>query len=158
MEIQRFDIRLRESAEEVWALQHPAYRIEAALIGVADLPPLQDTIQTLQRCGESFLGCRNEEGELVGAVSYERDGPIRFTICRMMVRPDCMRQGIGAKLMDGVLAAEPPSSAWSVTAEIRNDPALRLYERYGFEREETFKPVPEITMVRLTRKPAQVNL
>lgn len=61
MEIKPLDIRLQEAAEEVWALQHPAYRVEAELIGVADLPPLRDTIQTLQSCGESFLGCWNEE-------------------------------------------------------------------------------------------------
>ena len=158
MEIQRLDIRLRESAEEVWALQHPAYRVEAALIGVPDLPPLRDTIQTLQRCGESFFGCRNEEGELVGAVSYEREGAERFTICRMMVRPDCMRRGIGARLMDNVLDAEPSVSTWTVTAEIRNLPALRLYERYGFEREEIFQPVSDITLVRLKRRPAPANL
>jgi len=154
MKIQSLNIRLRETAEEVWALQHPAYRVEAALIGVADLPPLRDTIQTLQNCGEIFLGCRNEEGELVGAVSYETDGPGRFTICRVMVHPDFMRQGIGAKLLEAALTAELSSTIWSVTAEIRNLPALRLYERFGFERAETFEPVPEITMVRLVRQPA----
>ncbi|WP_372638112.1 GNAT family N-acetyltransferase [Cohnella sp.] len=158
MKIQSLNIRLREAAEEVWALQHPAYRVEAALIGVADLPPLRDTIQTLQNSGEIFLGGRNEEGELVGAVSYETDGPGRFTICRVMVHPEFMRQGIGAKLLEAALAAELSSIIWSVTAEIRNLPALRLYETFGFERVETFEPVPGITMVRLVRQLAPEKL
>ncbi len=154
MEITPLDIRQREAAEEVWALQHPAYRVEANLIGVADLPPLKDTIQTLQECGESFLGYRDEEGELIGAVSYERDGPDRLSICRVMVHPNAMRQGIGAKLLTEALAAEPAASTWGVTAEIRNSPALRLYEKFGFERKMTFSPVPEITMVQLIRPPS----
>ncbi|MFC4601932.1 GNAT family N-acetyltransferase [Cohnella hongkongensis] len=152
MEIVPLDIRLQETAEEVWSLQHPAYRTEAALIGVADLPPLQDTIQSLQSCGESFLGCRNGEGELVGAVSYESEGAGRFGICRMMVHPDCMRQGIGSRLLDVLLASEPGATVWEVTAEVRNFPALRLYEKYGFQPVETIRPIPGIEMIRLERR------
>lgn len=70
-----------------------------------------------------------------------------------MVHPSVMRQGIGAKLLTEAFAAEPFSSTWSVTAEIRNSPALRLYEKFGFERGETFSPVPGITMVQLVRRP-----
>jgi len=151
MNIVRLDIRDRGIAEEIWALQHPAYRLEAELIGVSDLPPLRDTVETLQGCGEMFLGCLNEEDELVGAVSYEREREGGCTICRLMVHPDHLRRGVGTMLLERLLSEEPPSLVWDVTAEVRNYPALALYERFGFERRETLKPIPGIEMVRLVR-------
>ncbi|WP_186438531.1 GNAT family N-acetyltransferase [Cohnella terricola] len=151
MNIVRLDIRDRGTAEEIWALQHPAYRLEAALIGVSDLPPLRDTAESLQACGENFLGCLNDEDEIVGAVSYEREREEFCTICRLMVHPDYLRRGIGSMLLERLLSEEPQSLVWEVTAEIRNYPALALYERFGFERQDTLKPIPEIEMVRLVR-------
>jgi len=151
MTIVELDIRNAETAEEVWALQHPAYRLEAALIGVADLPPLRDTVVTLQSCGESFLGFREEDGELVGALSYEREGPNGYAICRMMVHPDRLRRGIASKLIGRMLAGELSGAEWSVTAEVRNAPAIALYERFGFGRRETFSPIPGIEMARMVR-------
>ncbi|MCD9026080.1 GNAT family N-acetyltransferase [Cohnella silvisoli] len=156
MGIVSLNIKEQEAAEEVWALQHPAYRVEAALIGVADLPPLQDTVKSLQTCGETFWGYRDDDsGELVGAVSYEREreGERRYTICRLMVHPDFMRRGIGRLMMEHILSDTPNSAAWTVTAEIRNLPAIILYERFGFMRSETFEPIPGITMLRLERAP-----
>ena len=140
-------------AEEVWALQHPAYRAEAVLIGVSDLPPLRDTIQSLQVCGETFLGYRDENGDLVGAVSYERETAESYTICRLMVHPDFHRQGIGSSLLQHLLSEKQHNKGitWTVTAEIRNLPAIALYERYGFVRIDSFKPIQGIELIRLVR-------
>jgi GNAT superfamily N-acetyltransferase len=152
MGIVSLDIRLSDVAEEVWALQHPAYQVEAALIGVADLPPLRDTIESLQTCGETFGGYRCESGELSGAISYEREREGCYTLCRLMVHPDYLRQGIGSLLIEHLLFELPKPSLCSVTAEIRNMPAIALYERYGFERKDTYQPVSRITMLRLERR------
>jgi len=151
MGIVELDIRKEDEAEEVWALQHPAYRLEAALIGVADLPPLQDTVQSLRNCGETFLGFRDDDGELVGAVSYEREGTGRNAICRMMVHPDYLRRGIASALLESLFASAPALTVWTVTAETRNYPAIALYERFGFVRETTFRPVPGIEMASMAR-------
>ncbi|QJD84308.1 GNAT family N-acetyltransferase [Cohnella herbarum] len=153
MSINAVNIKRRDIAEEVWALQHSAYRIEAQLIGVSDLPPLQDTVQTLQACEETFLGYMDAEGELLGAVSFERDRLGKYSICRLMVHPEHMRRGIGGALLEHLLRELPHSATCSVTAEIRNLPAIALYERFGFARHDTFKPIPGIEMVRLVRKP-----
>ncbi|WP_239618431.1 GNAT family N-acetyltransferase [Cohnella mopanensis] len=156
MGIAVIEIKRREVAEEVWALQHPAYRIEAALIGVPDLPPLQDTIQSLQACGEIFIGFRNEEGELLGAVSYERERLGDLTICRLMVHPDYLRQGIATRMLEYLFSDQRNLCMWSVMAEIRNLPAIALYERLGFVRHETFKPIAGIEMVKLIRLPSRL--
>jgi len=141
-------------AEEVWALQHPAYRAEAALIGVSDLPPLRDTIQSLRECGETFLGYREDNGDLVGAVSYEQEEENElYTICRLMVHPDFHRQGIGRTLLQRLLHGEQVNQAitWTVTAEARNYPAIALYEGFGFVRLDSFEPMKGIKLIRLVR-------
>lgn len=139
-----------EAAEEVWALQHAAYRVEADLIGVADLPPLQDTVESLRQSQETFIGLRGAEGELLGVIAYEQEQEGRYTICRVMVNPDYFRQGVGSRLLTHLLDAFP-GVHWSVTAEARNLPALALYERAGFARTGAFQPAPDITLVQLER-------
>jgi GNAT superfamily N-acetyltransferase len=153
MGIISLDIRQLETAEEIWALQHPAYRVEAALIGVADLPPLRDTIESLQACGEAFWGYRDPDDNLAGAVSYEEEREGLYTICRLMVHPDYLRQGIGSLLVKHLLFQLPDAATCTVTAEIRNLPAIALYERCGFKRLETFQPEPNFTMLRLQHSP-----
>ncbi len=153
MGIVSLDITQLEAAEEIWALQHPAYRVEAALIGVADLPPLRDTVQTLRACGETFWGYRDDGGDLIGAVSFEREQEGQYTLCRLMVHPNFLRRGVGSSLIEHILTLMPNHTVLTVTAEIRNLPAIALYERYGFVRYETFKPTTEITMLRLIRSP-----
>lgn len=152
MVIQRLDLSDAETAEELWALQHAAYRHEANLIGVADLPPLQDTVKTLQSCGETFYGYYADDGTLAGAVSTEHEPEGNLVICRMMVHPDHFRQGIGQSLVGHVLSVAPSGTEVSVTAEVRNMPAIRLYERCGFQAAGTLDPAPGITMIRYLTK------
>jgi len=154
MVIQKLDLTDGETAEELWSLQHAAYRVEASLIGVSDLPPLRESVADLQACGELFWGCRTEDGEIAAAVSVERgDEPGIMTICRVMVHPDYFRRGLASLLLSAVMEAHGPKTGWEVTAEARNQPAVSLYGKLGFKPEGTFSPAPGITMLRM-RKPA----
>lgn len=150
MPIETIRMNDRDAVEELWALQHAAYRAEAALIGVATLPPLLDTVETLLASPERYYGFRTAEGQLVGAISCETDSEGRNTLCRLMVHPDYHRQGIGSNLLEYMLSHEP-AAVWTVTAEVRNRPALALYEKAGFVRKGTQNPVPDITLVLLER-------
>ncbi|CAM3966693.1 GNAT family N-acetyltransferase [Cohnella lubricantis] len=159
MVIERLDLSNRETAELVWSLQHAAYRIEANLIGVTDLPPLRETVADLEACAgtETFWGCWTEDGELAAAVSAETgDEAGSSTVCRVMVHPDYFRQGLASKLLSVMMAEYAPGSDWDVTAEVRNEPALSLYAKLGFLPAETFCPAPGIAMVRM-RKPASAE-
>ncbi|WP_123039355.1 GNAT family N-acetyltransferase [Cohnella candidum] len=148
MNFKLLDLSDIEIAEELWALQHAAYRREAELIGVADLPPLRDTVQSLQQCGETFYGAVADDGTLAGAVSVEEESDGRRVVCRLMVHPEHFRQGIGGSLLRHAIS-EAPDRVWNVTAEARNEPALRLYERAGFRSVGSFRPAPNIEMIQL---------
>jgi len=151
MKAMRLEHRLRDTAEELWSLQHASYRVETQRIGVPDLPPLLETVGDIQESELAYWGCRDEEEELVGAVSVERDGGV-FTVCRLMVRPDRFREGIASRLLAALFDEHPEARSWEVTAEARNLPAISLYEKHGFRCIETFKPRDDIFMVRLRRR------
>ncbi len=152
MAIRKLNLADRALAEELWAMQHAAYRQEARLIGVAGLPPLQETVQSLQNCGETFYGFYSEDEELAGAISTEAGEKGELVICRVMVHPEFFRQGIGTRLLRHVLSEAPSGTLAVVTAEARNTPAVRLYENSGFIPAGTFKPAPDMTMIRFEKK------
>ncbi len=154
MIIERLDLRSEDTAEELWSLQHAAYRVEASIIGVADLPPLRETVADLMVCGETFWGCRTEDGDLVGAISTEKETEgDTVTLCRVMVHPERFRQGIGRLLLTHAIEAYPEGVRFEVTAETRNRPAIALYERLGFRAVDTFAPRPDIAMLRMRMEP-----
>ena len=154
--IRPLDLSNIDVAEEIWAMQHAAYRHESALVGEAGLPPLRETVASLQRSPETFYGRYTEDGELAGAVSVsEAEG--RMTIRRMMVDPAYFRQGIATSLLEHVTEVAYPGRDWTVDAEARNVPAIRLYERNGFERAGVWHPSPGLTMARMTKRASSPN-
>ena len=75
------------------ALQQAAYRVEAQLLGVEDLPPLRDTAADLLASGETFLADTATDGSLAGVLGYKaQQGEVE--ICRLMVAPSSFRRGI----------------------------------------------------------------
>lgn len=76
------------TVNELWSLQHKAYRLEAELIGFREIPPLMETREMLSRSKEDFYGCFDEDEELMGAIAIEEESPGKLTITRMMVGPD----------------------------------------------------------------------
>jgi ribosomal protein S18 acetylase RimI-like enzyme len=119
--------------DEVYPLldmQFLAYRVEADLIGFDDIPPLKDTISSLQSSNETFYGYF-QGAELSGAISYTRQVD-EVTICRLIVHPQHFRRGIGNALVGRVLGVELNVSKFIVTTGQKNIPAVQLYQNFGF--------------------------
>ncbi|NRD78500.1 hypothetical protein HPT25_14130 [Bacillus sp. BRMEA1] len=68
--IKRIDITNPKLAMEVLNVQIPSYKVEAALIDSDEIPPLKDTVDTLQQCGENFFGYYINE-KLSGVISIK---------------------------------------------------------------------------------------
>ena len=52
--IRALSLEDRDTVQQIWSLQHMAYPLEAELIGFSEIPPLQDTFDTIRSSGETF--------------------------------------------------------------------------------------------------------
>ncbi|MEK5256828.1 GNAT family N-acetyltransferase [Paenibacillus sp. FSL F4-0125] len=120
------------TVNELWSLQHKAYRLEAELIGFREIPPLMETREMLSHSKEDFYGCFDEEEELMGAIAIEEESPGKLTITRMMVGPDFFRRGIASRLLEYVFEHFSGMEQFIVSTGKLNLPAVSLYRKHGF--------------------------
>jgi len=130
LQIRRLDIQNDDEARHLLALQLAAYEVEARLIGFKEIPPLQDTLETLQACDETFFGCFLESA-LVGAVSYKVKQET-LDIYRVMVHPAYFRRGIASTLLRFAEDSVPEARRIIVSTGTNNLPACQLYLKQGF--------------------------
>lgn len=141
--IERINLTNEDILEQLWRLQHAAYRVEAQLIGFEQIPPLLETMETLRKCEELFIGYFINE-ELAGSISYVQDHDRELvTICRMMVDPGFFRQGIAEQLLRQV-EKEVPSKLYEVATGTKNLPAIHLYEKLGFMKKGLVEVAPRV--------------
>ncbi|MGN7415954.1 GNAT family N-acetyltransferase [Paenibacillus sp. SAF-068] len=146
MNIQPLSLHDLETLGQLWRLQHVAYRLEAEIIGFQEIPPLMDTMETLQECGENFYGCIHDDGELIGAVAVAEEEENTLTITRMMVHPDHFRKGIAASLMTYVLEQHANLARYIVSTGTLNQPAVNLYTKFGFHPVEVTPIAPGVEL------------
>ncbi|KOO46196.1 GNAT family N-acetyltransferase [Priestia koreensis] len=132
--IQRLSMHENIVAEQVLAIQLRAYALEAALLNYPDLPPLKDSVYTLQNTNETFYGYV-KDNELAGVISIEENEGV-YIICRVAVNPHFHRQGIAQELLNFI--QERYSTTLVVTTGVANTPAVRLYEKSGFQEVRRF--------------------
>ena len=130
--IRELDLSNELELKEILELQKASYAVEADLIDSSDIPPLNDTLRTLESCGETFYGYV-PEGEILGAISYKRMG-WGVDLHRLAVRPDHFRKGIARSLVGYVEAVERKSDRFVVSTGSNNFPAKRFYRSLGFKK------------------------
>lgn len=144
------DIHQPEIAQQIYTLQQAAYRIEGELIGYAALPPLLESLETLQQSGEQFLAFQ-EAGQLAGVLAYTRNDSV-LEICRMMVSPAYFRRGIAAKLLQALEAIEAEVNQIVVSTAAQNLPALALYQKYNYRHRFTTTLPDGLKLVTLSKQ------
>lgn len=132
--IREIDLKEIMAAAEVLDLQRASYKLEAKLIGTDEIPPLNETFEQLQTCVETFIGYYIGN-RLAGAVSYKKEKGT-LDIHRVMVHPDFFRRGIASRLIAHIESLENDTSETIVSTGAANQPAVRLYEKLGFKRQE----------------------
>ncbi len=86
--------------------------------------------------GRWYVGAQDRDsGELVGYAGLWFDG-FDGQVMTIGTRPDAQGRGVGRLLLDALVGRARELRATDVLLEVRvdNEPALRLYERAGFER------------------------
>ncbi|WP_394138664.1 GNAT family N-acetyltransferase [Cytobacillus oceanisediminis] len=147
--IKEIDIRDRKAAEEVLSVQIPSYKVEAELIECSDIPPLKDTVDTLQKCGETFFGYYLNEA-LCGAISLKEENNI-IDIHRLIVHPDHFRKGIAQKLLEFIESIEGIKSLIISTGS-KNTPAINFYEKNGFKKVNQIRVNEHLSLTSFEKK------
>ncbi|WP_052339417.1 GNAT family N-acetyltransferase [Gorillibacterium massiliense] len=156
--IRKIDFSENVAALQVLSLQLASYQAEAAVIGFSDFPPLKDSIESLRRSEETFIGWfetqeSDQQGdpgesgnggsnaeELAGCVAYRRNGKT-VEISRMMVHPRHFRRKIADRLLDYLAESEKTAERFTVSAVTSNSPAVALYTKHGFRKKSEQKLV-----------------
>ena len=121
---------LDRDGEALLSVQRAGYAAEATLIGVQSLPGQHDTVDALR--AEALWVAEDEDGTICGLVGLEDENELELCICRLVIRPDQMRRGVGRALVQHVLALAAGRPVRVGTAAA-NRPALTLYRALGFE-------------------------
>jgi ribosomal protein S18 acetylase RimI-like enzyme len=138
------------TVNRLWYLQQQAYRVEAALIGFAEIPPLLETMEELQAAKDAFFGFYHGAA-LAGAIACEtHDNALEIT--RLVVDPHFFRQGIAQKMLSFIAQQYSHYAIMRVSTGSKNEPALQLYLKNGFLVVRTTSIAPGIGLTHLERK------
>jgi ribosomal protein S18 acetylase RimI-like enzyme len=145
--------RLLDVARAIHGVQMLAYAQEAAVLGVASLPPLKLTVEQLQSSDECFHAAYLSS-TLVGAVGVtDKPDASMMVINSLVVHPAHQRVGIATRLLLQVLVASEAASV-RVSTGAGNQPALALYRKHGFVEYKRWFVGPErleLTALKLER-------
>ncbi|MEH7225287.1 GNAT family N-acetyltransferase [Bacillus sp. JJ1566] len=124
-------INIQHEACEVLNIQTASYKFEAELIGTSDIPPLKDTVDSLQQSGEIFYGyCIGEE--VCGVIAFKVEGN-EIDIYRLFVHPNHFRKGIAQMLLH-YIESKYGANTIKVATGTKNIPAIHFYQKNGFEK------------------------
>ena len=138
------------TAIAVLELQTCAYGREAEIIGSRRIPVLLETFADVLECDEMARGVY-VKAQLVGCIVYKRIGQ-KLEICKLMVRPECFRTGIGSCLLEDMLANEKQITQVTVATAAKNVPAIKFYMYLGFEEFGRQTTAEEIEIVHFRKK------
>ena len=151
------DHRDRATAERIHAIQLAAYSQEAELLEAASFPPLDTTVDDVERSDDRFLGAYLD-GRLVGIAALEGDPASgSLLISSLVVLPAYQRKGVARSLLAAV-GGTFPAHTLVVATGAKNAPALALYAGLGFvEVRRKIAGRDEIAVVELRRAAPMVS-
>lgn len=132
--IEKLDLKDIETVKRIIELQIASYKIEAKMIGFYDIPPLKDTIDSLQECDEIFYGY-SIDGFLAGVISYKIIENV-VDIHRVAIHPSFFRRGIANKLINFIEELECSIKKAVVCTGKENLPAVNLYLKNGYKKKK----------------------
>ena len=121
-----------EDAALILGLQKIAYQSEARLYDDWNLPPLTQTLESLQAEFEHSIVLKAlHRGRLAGSVRA-RESHGTCHIGRLVVSPTAQGRGIGTRLMQEIEASFPSARRFELFTGSRSERNLRLYRRLGY--------------------------
>jgi ribosomal protein S18 acetylase RimI-like enzyme len=121
-----------EDAEAILSLQRRAYEREARLYNDWSIPPLKQTLESLQEEINAGQVLKCVKGSmLVGSVrAHSQNGQAH--VGRLIVEPALQGQGIGSALLKEIEDRYPAASSFELFTGSRSQGNIRLYQRLGY--------------------------
>jgi ribosomal protein S18 acetylase RimI-like enzyme len=135
-------------ANQIYDLFQLSYKVEAALVGVEDFPPLSRSTSEIRSSKSQFLGLRIDT-VLAAVVEYDHRGD-DLSIDSLVVHPEYFRRGLASRLLQSLLDSVEWKVAYVETAAA-NSPAIVLYQKFGFAETEQWRTADGIDKVSLMR-------
>ncbi len=122
----------KDETPEILGLQKIAYRQEAILYEDWTIRPLTQTLCEIRAEFDhsAFLAAR-QEGRLVGSVRAKSASATCRT-GRLIVHPDCRRQGIGTLLMKNIEVSFPCAKLFELFTGTKSIDNIRLYTKLSY--------------------------
>jgi GNAT superfamily N-acetyltransferase len=135
-----------EDAPAMLALQRLAFEPEARACGSREIPPLQETVATIEAHIREATVLKAMDGDrLVGAIRGVMTGDT--CVVRVLVVADDQRgKGLGARLLAAIEAAHPQAARFELTTNMVMVGNVRFYLRHGYEVVEQIQHAPTIRL------------
>ncbi len=133
-------------AEKIRLVFQISYVVEAELIGATYFPPLKRPLTEFMITQTQFYGLHQQD-ELAAVIEIKTDKESTL-IQSLVVDPKFFRQGLGGKLVRFALDNFSAGDFYVETGAA-NDPAILLYEKFGFKETKQYDTAHGIRKIRL---------
>ena len=139
-------------AEEILALQKLAYRSEAEIYDDYKIPPLVQTLESIEKDFENQIFLKALiDGRIIGSVrAYSKEGTCY--IGRLIVHPDFQNRGLGTKLMNEIERIFRTCKRFELFTGVRSEKNLCLYQKLGYKIFKTANITDQTTIVFLEKR------
>ena len=120
---------------EILELQKLAFQIEAERYNDPNLPPLNQSLEEIQKqySDNTFFLKHVSEGKITGSVRAYLDDKNICHIGRLIVHPDHQKKGIGKSLMDEIEKRFSECYAYRIFTGHLSHHIIRLYTKLGYQ-------------------------
>jgi ribosomal protein S18 acetylase RimI-like enzyme len=120
-------------AEEILALQKLAYQSEAEIYNDFNIPPLVQTLESIQKdLEDQFFLKVLMDGRIIGSVrAYAKEDTCY--IGRLIVQPDFQNRGVGTKLMSEIEKVFNHCKRFELFTGDKSERNLYLYQKLGYQ-------------------------
>jgi len=137
---------LLEDAPALLAMQRVAFEPEAQAGQDRDIPPLQETVDTVREHIRTATVLKAVDGEhLLGAIR----GIVTGDTCLirvLVVAPQAQGRGLGARLLRAIEDAHPQAARFELTTNMIMPRNVRFYLSHGYELVEQIQHSPRIRL------------
>ena len=145
-----------EDAALMRELQQLAFAEEGRQSGTRDIPPLQESVDSIaQHIRQEIALVAEQNGALVGSVRGVK-GNHGYVVRALIVHPERQGNGAGSLLLRTLEAAMTKPTRVNLTTNSSMKGNVRFYQKHGYTVQESTEPQPGIVLAHMSKHLAGV--